>query len=363
MEHQFRTGRGRFTVGIEEELMILDGATLDLASAIDVLMEPGDANAVKPELHQAVLEIATEPAADVTDAGAQLRRLRATVRDRAHAHGLRLGAAGTHPSARWEEQLISSSERYRELIDRLGFVARQEVIFGQHVHVAVDDPETAITVANGLRGYVPVLLAMAANSPFWMGQDTGMASARTPIFRQFPRVGIPPRYAGWEDWQRRIAFMQRAGMIEDHTWFWWDVRIAPTHGTVEVRAMDTQTRVDHAIGFAALVQALVRQLAEDGEAPGDAPDEILGENKWRAARYGLEGELVDLPSADRVPAVDLARRVLDRAREHAADLGAADALAALDELLEAGNGAMRQRRVYAANHDFAELLGHLADAT
>jgi len=159
--------------------MILDGATLDLASAIDVLTEPGDVNAVKPELHQAVLEIATEPAADVADAAAQLRRLRATVRERAQAHGLRLGAAGTHPFARWEDQRISPDERYRELIDRLGFVARQEVIFGQHVHVAVDDPETAITVANGLRGYVPVLLAMAANSPFWMGQDTGMAPARS----------------------------------------------------------------------------------------------------------------------------------------------------------------------------------------
>ncbi len=318
--------------------MILDADTLDLASAADTLIEEGDGDSVKPELHQAALEISTGAAATIDEAGEQLRRLRTTVRERARARGLRLAAAGTHPFARWEDQRISPDERYRELIDQLGFVARQEVIFGQHVHVAVDDPDLAIRVANGLRAHLPVILAMAANSPFWMGADTGMASARTPVFRQFPRVGIPPKYAGWEDWQRRIAFMKRAGMVSDHTWFWWDVRIAPKFGTVELRVMDTQTRVEHALGFAALAQALVKQLCED-EAPADFPDEILGENKWRAARYGLDGELVDLPSADRVRSVDLARRLLDRAAEHAADLGGADALGALYELLEA-----RQRR-------------------
>jgi carboxylate-amine ligase len=230
------------------------------------------------------------------------------------------------------------------------------------VHVAVDDPDEAVRVANGLRTYVPVILALSANSPYWMGQDTGMASARIPIFRQFPRVGLPPHYADWEDWQRRIAFMVRAGMVPDHTWFWWDVRIAPTHGTVELRAMDVQTRVEHALGFAALAQALVKRLCE-ADAPAAMPDEILAENQWRAARHGLEGELVDLPRTDRIPSAVLARRMIDEAREHAQDLGGADALDALLELVEDGNGAMRQRRIYAANHDFAELVGELVAAT
>jgi glutamate---cysteine ligase / carboxylate-amine ligase len=361
VEHQYVAGRG-FSLGIEEELMIVDARTLDLASAFDRLADPDDGHTVKPELHQSVLELATDPAPDAEASGEHLRRLRATVRERAAAQGLRLAAAGTHPFARWEDQRISRDERYRSLIEQLGFVARQEVIFGQHVHVAVDDPEQAIAVANGLRAHVPVIVALSANSPFWMGRDTGMASARLPIFKQFPRVGIPPRYSGWEDWQRRMSFMARAGMVEDHTWFWWDVRIAPRLGTVELRAMDVQTRVEHAIGFAALAQALVRQLCEE-EAPPDVPDEILAENKWRAARYGLEGDLVDLPSARLVPAVELARRMLDAARPHARSLGGADALGALDDLLEHGNGAMRQRRIHQANHDFAELVGELADAT
>ena len=342
--------------------MIVDGRTLDLASAFDRLSEPGDGDAIKPELHQAVLEIATDPYARVEQAGEHLGRLRATVRERAEALGLRVAAAGTHPFARWEDQRISPDERYRALIEQLGFVARQEVIFGQHVHVAVDDPDQAIAVANGLRAYVPLLVALSANSPYWMGRDTGMASARMPIFKQFPRVGLPPRYTGWEDWQRRMSFMQRAGMVDDHTWFWWDVRISPRLGTVELRAMDVQTRAEHALGFAALAQALVKQLCED-EPPGDVPDEILAENKFRAARRGLEGDLVDLPTCERMPVADLARRVLDRAREHAQDLGGGDALDALEDLLEHGNGAMRQRRIYAANHDFAELVGELAAAT
>ncbi len=206
------------------------------------LVRDDDGDAVQPELHQAVLEIATAPAATVPEAGAELRRLRDEVKQRAAAQGLRIAAAGTHPFARWDEQRISPDQRYRDLVDQLGFVARQEVIFGQHVHVAVDDPDTAVRVANGLRLHVPVLLALSANSPFWMGEDTGMASARTPIFSQFPRVGLQPHYADWADWERRMEFMLRAGMVDDHTWFWWDVRLAPQHGTVEVRVMDVQSR-------------------------------------------------------------------------------------------------------------------------
>ncbi len=361
MKHRYEPGRG-YTVGIEEELMIVDADTLDLAPRIGDLVEDSDDTAVKPELHQSVLEIATEPAATVADAGVQLRRLRETVAERAAALGLRLAAAGTHPFARWDEQRISPDERYRALVEQLGFVARQEVIFGQHVHVAVDDPDTAVKVANGLRLHVPVLLALSANSPFWMGEDTGMASARTPIFRQFPRVGQQPHYAGWADWERRMEFMIRAGMVDDHTWFWWDVRLSPGFGTVEVRVMDVQTRPEHTLGLTALVQALVRELA-DGDPVPTVPDELLAENKWQAARHGLEGELVDLPTADRVPTTDLARRLLHLARDHAADLRPGDALDAVEDLIENGTGAERQRRVHAANRDLREVVAELQQAT
>ncbi len=357
MKHRFEPGRD-YTVGIEEELMILDAERLDLVPRSDDLVRDDDGNAVKGELHQSVLEIATEPARTIPEAGVQLRRLRDAVKDRAAAQGLRIAAAATHPFARWDEQRISPDERYRALVDQLGFVARQEIIFGQHVHVAVDDPDTAVRVANGLRLHVPVLLALSANSPFWLGEDTGMASARTPIFSQFPRVGLQPHYADWEDWERRMEFMLRSGMVDDHTWFWWDVRLSPGFGTVEVRAMDVQTQADHALGLAALVQALVRELAE-GDAVPVVPDELLAENKWQAARHGLDGELVDLPTPDRVPTADLAQRLLDRARDHAADLGAGDALDAVADLIEGGTGAARQRTVHAANRDLREVVAEL----
>lgn len=367
MRHSFEPGRG-FSVGIEEELMIVDAEGLALASGIQALLRDDDTADVKSELHECVLEIATQPAATVPDAGEQLRRLRDLVRDRGAEAGLAVAGAGTHPFSRWDEQRISPEDRYRALVDQLGFVARQEVIFGQHVHVAVDDPETAVKVANGLRLHVPLLMALGANSPFWMGQDTGLASARMPVFRQFPRVGLQPHYAGWEDWERRIEFMVRAGMVEDHTWFWWDVRLSPGFGTVEVRAMDAQTRVQDTLALTALVQALVRDLAE-AEPPTSlrseavVPDELLAENRWQAGKHGPSGELVDLPSPDRVPVAELARRLVERLRDHARDLGSEDELDGVLELVAQGGGAARQRRVHAANGDLAEVVRDLVEAT
>jgi glutamate---cysteine ligase / carboxylate-amine ligase len=186
------------------------------------------------------------------------------------------------------------------------------------------------------------------------------------VFRQFPRIGIPPRYESWEAFERHIAFMTDAGVIKDHTWLWWDVRIHPAFGTVEIRACDGQTRVEHTIALAALTQAMVRELAEHHAAGGELqeyPAEMLDENKWLAARHGLDGELVDLPSTDRVPARELAERLLDRLREHAQDLGSEDALDGLRDILENGNGAARQRLVYEANHDFRELVRDLVEAS
>ena len=214
-----------------------------------------------------------------------------------------IGAAGTHPFAMWEDQRIVARPRYRDLISALRFVARQELIFGVHVHVGVDDPDKAIHVANGMRVHMPVLLGLSANSPFWRADATGLASTRTPIFRAFPRVGIPPTYKDWEDYERRIEFMIDARVIEDYTYLWHDVRPHPNFGTVEIRVMDSQTHVEHTLGLAALVQGLVKELCEHfdaGKQLSRYPFEMLDENKWLAARHGLEGELVDLPSSDRV---------------------------------------------------------------
>ena len=365
MEHDFRGGRGRFTIGIEEELMILDPETMDLVDAIEQLMSEDD-ESVKPELHECVLEIATRPAPDTREAGAELRGLRREVRRRAEVHGLTTCSAGTHPFARWEDHRISAGERYRHLIDALRFVARQEIIFGLHVHVGVDDPDKAIYIANGMRVHVPILLALSANSPYWRSDVTGLASTRVPIFRQFPRIGIPPFYADWADYERRIEFMIETGAITDYTYLWFDVRPHPTLGTVEIRAMDAQTRVEHTLGLAALIQAMAAELAaafDEGRELRSVEHELLEEDKWIAARHGLHGDLIDLPETTRISGFDLGRRLYDRLRDRAQDLGSGDELEGILDILERGNGAQRQRVVYEANHDFHELVRDLVDAS
>jgi glutamate---cysteine ligase / carboxylate-amine ligase len=245
-------------------------------------------------------------------------------------------------------------------------VARQEIIFGIHVHVGLDDPDKAIHVANGMRVHVPLLLALSANSPFWRGDQTGLDSSRTPVFRTFPRVGIPPRYDDWADYERRIEFMTSCKVIRDYTYLWWDVRPHPNLGTVEIRVMDSQTRVEHTLALAAMVQAMVKELAEhfdSGQELSRYPYEMLDENKWLAARHGLEGSLVDLPRNQRVLVPDLTRRLMERLHPHAEELGAASELEEVEDLLENGNGASRQAVVFAANHDLREVVHEIISAT
>ena len=364
MEHKF--GGDPYTIGIEEELMILDAESLELVNAIESMLEPVPAGEIKPELMESVLEVSTDPCHNTREAGDQLRALRRQVSDTAASKGMAIGSAGTHPFAMWEDQRISARPRYRDLVSALRFVARQELIFGVHVHVGVDDPDKAIHVVNGMRLHMPILLGLSANSPFWRADATGLASTRTPIFRAFPRVGIPPIYRDWEDYEKRIDFMVHSGVIEDYTFLWHDVRPHPNFGTVEIRVMDSQTRIEHTLGLAAMVQGLVKELSEHFEAGKQLsryPFEMLDENKWLAARHGLDGELVDLPNWDRVPARELARRLIDRIREHCRDLGSLDDLEAVEDLLEHGNGAARQVVVYEANHDLREVMAEVVAAT
>ena len=362
-----------FTVGVEEELMIVDAKSYALVNAIESLLEEaGGANVerkdgeIKPELMESVLEIATKPCANVPEAGEQLRSLRQNVRETAAERGLAIGSAGTHPFAMWEDQRIVARPRYRDLISALRFVARQELIFGMHVHVGIDDPDKAIHVANGMRVHVPVLLALSANSPFWRGDPTGLLSTRTPIFRQFPRVGMPPAYEDWADWERQVEFMVSSGVMEDYTYLWYDVRPHPNLGTVEIRCCDSQTRAEHTVALTALIQAMVHELAEHHEAGTQLavyPWQMLDENKWLAARHGLEGEIVDLPSSERVTTKALTKRLLERLTPHAQQLGSAAALDGIRDLLERGNGASRQIVVYEANHDLNEVMAEIVAAT
>jgi glutamate---cysteine ligase / carboxylate-amine ligase len=364
MEHRFVGPR--YTVGIEEELMILDPSSLDLTNAIDLMLgEEPPSGEIKPEFLESVLEIATAPCPNVPAVGAELVSLRGLARDRAERHDLKIGAAGTHPFARWEDQRVVSDDRYRGLIRSLGFVARQELVFGMHVHVGMAEPEEAIYVANSLRPYIPLLIALAANSPLWRGEPTGLMSSRVPIFRAFPRVGLPPRFEDWADFSRRVETLTESGVIDDYTFLWYDVRPHPRLGTIEIRAMDSQTRVEHTIALSAFVISLVKLLVEafsdDGQAP-DPPWEILDENRWLAARHGLEARLVD-HSGSVVGVRELTESLLSRLAPHAGELGCAQELEGVRDLLREGNGALRQQMVFEANHDLRELVAEIVART
>jgi len=365
MEHHF-TGP-RYTLGIEEELMIVDSSTLGLVSGINsILGADPPSGEIKPEFLESVLEIATAPCSDVATAASELSGLRAITRNRARRQNLEIGAAGTHPFARWEDQRVVSDDRYRGLVHSLGFIARQELVFGMHVHVGMADPEEAIHVSNELRRYVPQLIALAANSPFWRGQATGLMSSRVPIFRAFPRVGLPPLYDGWEDYQRRVALLSDSGVIEDYTYLWYDVRPHPRLGTVEIRAMDSQTRVEDTIALAALVLSLVKLLIEDppnGEAAVEPPWEALDENRWLAARHGLDAELLDPATGRRSGVRDLVSSLSERLVPHAQELRCERELEGIGEMLRGGNGALRQKMIYDANSDLRELMAEIVAAS
>ena len=362
LDHKF--GGTPFTLGIEEELMICDAETLELAQAIDVILGdlpedlPGE---VKPELMQSVLEVATRPCQDITEAADQLRQLRRCVREVAARNGLANGAAGTHPSAHYEDQLIVDHPRYRELTAELRWIAEQELVFGTHVHVGIDDPEKAIYVADGMRGYLPLLLGMSSNSPFWQGKTTGLMSSRTPVFRAFPRVGIPPYYGTWQIYSHRVEQMMRGGAIDDYTYLWWDVRPHPNLGTVELRVFDQQTRVEHTIGFAAFAQALARRLAleyEDAVPSIEYPHELIDDNKVRAAVVGIEGELIDFDHGLEVPAEEMTLGLIEDLRESARELGCEDELLHLNQLVEEGTGARRQLNWL---QDYGEIGGLMTE--
>ena len=311
-----------------------------------------------------MLEIATRPCPDLRSAAAELAHLRTTAEGVADRHGLRLAAAGTHPFALWEEQKIVDRDRYHLLVEQLRYVVLQEIVFGTHVHVAIEGADRAIYVADGIRRYLPLLLALSGNSPFWRGHDTRMMSARTPIFRAFPRVGIPPHYGTWEIFSHRVELMMRAGAIEDYTYLWWDVRAHPNLGTVETRIFDQQTRVEHTVSLAALTVCLAHRLCslyDDDEPLVEYPTELVDDNKVRAAIRGTDGRLIDFRQGEQVAAPQMARDLVELLGDHADELGCRAELDGIEELLEGGTGAHRQLAMYEQSHDLQALVGEIAE--
>src|SRR2546430_684021 len=361
-----------YTLGVEEEYMLLDGETFDLVQHIDTVLAAVAGHeletVINPELMQSVLEIATPVCHTPAEVADQLLRIRDYVCGVARDQGLRVGSAGTHPFSLFERQRITARDRYRALIDQMQYVARRELIFGLHVHVAVDDAEKAIHVVNGLIAHLAELVAPSASSPFWRGEPTGLASSRHMVYAALPRSGPPPRFRSYADYAEVVGQLERTGCIADYTHIWWDIRLHPRLGTIEIRICDAVTQLEDVIAITAFCQALVKYYSERFDA-GEEIDSyhriLTAENKWLAARYGLEAPLMDLATGrrNRVPVAQLIRRTLKLVEPHARELGSAQELAGIEDILSRGNGADRQLRVFNANRDIVEVVREIADLT
>jgi carboxylate-amine ligase len=352
--------------------MLLDPETFDLVQHIDTVLaaiaghelEPR----INPELMQSVIEIATPVCHTPSDVEKQLRQLRTYVGGVARDLGFRVGSAGTHPFSLFERQRITARDRYRQLVDQIQYIARRELIFGLHVHVAVDDPEKAIQVVNGLLNHLGQLLALSASSPFWRGEPTGLRSSRQMVFAAFPRSGPPPRFRNYADYAAVIGQLEKTGCIADYTHIWWDIRLHPRLGTVEIRICDAVTRLEDVVALTAYCQALVKHYCEQYERGEEIPSYhriLTTENKWLAARYGLEAPVMDLTTGrrNRVPVAQLVRRTLKDLEPHARELGSERELEGVFEILSRGNGADRQLRIFNANRDIVEVASDIAAAT
>jgi len=371
LDHKFGAGE-LYTLGVEEEYMLLDGETLDLVQHVETVLAATAGHElearVNPELMQSVLEIATPVCHTPAEVEGELRKLRSYVTGLASDQAMRVGSAGTHPFSLFERQRITARDRYRHLVDQLQYIARRELIFGLHIHVAVDDPEKAVKVVNGLLAHLSSLLALSANSPFWRGEPTGLASSRQMVFAAFPRSGPPPRFRDYADYAEVVGQLEKTGCIADYTHIWWDIRLHPRFGTVEIRICDAVTRVEDAVALAAFCQALVKMYSEHYAVGAEIPSYhriLTTENKWLAARYGLEAPVMDLATGrrNRLPVAQLIRRTLKEIEPHARELGSDRELEGINEILAKGNGSDRQRRIWNANHDLVEVVRELADAT
>jgi carboxylate-amine ligase len=337
---QWHVGRSSpWTLGIEEEVMLLDPTTWSLAYVIDDLLptlSPELAASVAAETHAGTLELATGVHETVADAVLELAGLREQLTDELAAGGLTAAAAGTHPMSEWEDTRVSAGARYQLLEASMRDLTRREPTFALHVHVGVPDPEVAVEVVNRMRAHLPLLLALSANSPFLRGHDTGFASSRTPLFQAFPRVGIPRRFRSYDDWVGSIGPLIDAGAVPESTFFWWDIRLQPRLGTVEIRIMDAQTALEDVEALVALIQSLVVMEATDRFAPErllNSP-EILDENRFLAARDGMEAEFVDPRTRSRVPARLIAEELVDCARLYARRLGCLAELERVEQLAD-----------------------------
>ena len=370
MEQNFGKGRP-FSLGVEEEFQIVGRESHELVSRIDEILsevedEEKHEGRFKPELLQSVVEVATNVADSVDEAMEDLSGLRARLRDAAAERDALIASAGTHPFSRYEHQEVTDRPRYLELLEDMRWVAERELIFGVHVHVGLDSPDTAIACANAARTFLPELLAFSANSPFWQARPTGLASTRTKVFEAFPRAGLPPAFSSYEEFELLVERGVKTNSFPDYTYIWWDLRPHPRFGTIELRVCDAQTRIDSVTALVALTQSLVATLAESFEAGSTLPIQpvtLVDENKWRAARDGIEARLVDLEHDTERPARDALLALVERCEPAARRLGCAAELESVETVLARGTGADEQLHVYEETESLLAVAQWIAQET
>jgi carboxylate-amine ligase len=358
-----------FTLGIEEEYQVVDPETRELRSYITQILERGQMillEQIKPELHQSIVEVGTKPCRNVTEARAEVTRLRGTIAALANVHGLKIVAAGTHPISSWMNQEITPFDRYKGVVEEMQQLALQLLIFGMHVHVGMPNDDVAVEMMNVARYLLPHLLALSSSSPFWMGRNTGFKSYRASIFSNFPRTGIPPSFHSGSEFHSYVNLLINTRCIDNGKKIWWDLRPHPSFGTLEFRVCDIATKVDECIALAAVMQAIVvkfYRMFEQNTTFRVYRRALINENKWRAQRYGLDGKLLDLGKREEVEAKRLVYEIVQLVDDVVDELGSRKDVEYLLTMAEQGSSADRQLRVFAETGDLKAVVDHLISET
>ena len=359
-----------FTIGIEEEYQTVDPVTRDLRSHIHAeIIEKGKLllqERVKAEMHASVVEVGTAVCSNIKEAKQELKKLRLDMTKLARENGLRLASAATHPFADWRVQEITPDERYKNIVEDMQLVARANLIFGLHVHIGVEDRETAIHLMNHARYFVPHILAISTNSPFWLGMDTGLKSYRCKVFDKFPRTNIPDYFPSWGEYDNFIKLLIKTGCIDNAKKIWWDIRPHPFFNTLEFRVCDIPMRVEETIALAALIQATIAKLYKLYAANQGFRlyrRALIMENKWRAARYGLDGKLIDFGKQKEIYARDLVNEYLDFVDDVVDELDSREEIDYIRQILVMGSGADRQLRVFKETGDLKKVVDFIIEET
>ena len=358
-----------FTLGVEEEYMVVNPETRELSSHDQKIVEMASRildDQVKAEMHQAVVEVGTTVCNNVEDARKDLLNLRKTVSDVATELGLRIGAAGTHPFSHWSTQLITPNPRYEDIVNELQDAARSNLIFGLHVHVGIEDKNIAMHIANSVRYFLPHVYALSTNSPFWEGRNTGFKSFRSKVFDKFPRTGIPDYFNTYEDFIGYINILVKTGCIDNAKKIWWDLRVHPFFPTIEFRICDIPMLVDETIAIAAIFQALVAKLYRLRLQNLNFmiyTRALINENKWRAGRYGIDGKMIDFGKEQEVKTRSLILELLDFIDDVVDELGSRDAINYVHTMLENGTGADRQLKVFEETKDMKTVVDYILEQT